>query len=75
MKEERNISFKIMVGKSEEIVCWQTQGRGFLIHSSVSLFFLGFVVKQFCSDSMKVFIDQLHDGVRGVDGQYFQVKL
>ncbi|KAM2985685.1 hypothetical protein FF2_006055 [Malus domestica] len=73
LTEEDNISIKLIISKSKNIVCYAEAGEDF-----VNLLFsfltppLGFVAKQIQDGSLKGCIDQLYRSVQDLDAQYLK---
>ncbi|XP_068339721.1 uncharacterized protein [Pyrus communis] len=73
LTEEDNISIKLIVCKSKNIVCYAEAGEDFvnLLFSFLTLP-LGFVAKQMQDGSLKGCIDQLYRSVQDLDEQYLK---
>ncbi|XP_068339148.1 uncharacterized protein [Pyrus communis] len=73
LTEEDNISIKLIVCKSKNIVCYAEAGEDFvnLLFSFLTLP-LGFVSKQMQDGSLKGCIDQLYRSVQDLDEQYLK---
>ncbi|XP_068339144.1 uncharacterized protein [Pyrus communis] len=73
LTEEDNISIKLIISKSKNIVCYAEAGEDFvnLLFSFLTLP-LGFVAKQIQDGSLKGCIDQLHRSVQNLDAQYLK---
>ncbi|CAN6696073.1 unnamed protein product [Malus baccata var. baccata] len=73
LMEEDNISIKLIISKSKNIVCYAEAGEDFvnLLFSFLTLP-LGFVTKQIQDGSLKGCIDQLYWSVQDLDAQYLK---
>ncbi|KAB2607033.1 hypothetical protein D8674_006750 [Pyrus ussuriensis x Pyrus communis] len=71
LTEEDNISIKLIISKSKNIVCYAEAGEDFvnLLFSFLTLP-LGFVAKQIQDGSLKGCIDHLYRSVQDLDAQY-----
>ncbi|XP_068339815.1 uncharacterized protein [Pyrus communis] len=73
LTEEDNISIKLIISKSKNIVCYAEAGEDFvnLLFSFLTLP-LGFVAKQIQDGSLKGCIDQLYRSVQDLDAQHLK---
>ncbi|KAM1341698.1 hypothetical protein EV1_006190 [Malus domestica] len=73
LTEEDNISIKLIISKSKNIVCYAEAGEDFvnLLFSFLTLP-LGFVAKQIQDGSLKGCIDQVYRSVQDLDAQYLK---
>ncbi|KAM5583402.1 hypothetical protein ABKV19_003348 [Rosa sericea] len=75
MNEEGNISLKLMVSKSQKIVCYAEAGEDFvnLLFSFLTVP-LGFIIKQIqdSSSSLKGSNEQLYKSVQDLDDEFFK---
>ncbi|CAN6696079.1 unnamed protein product [Malus baccata var. baccata] len=71
--EEDNVSIKLIISKSKNIVCYAEAGEDFvnLLFSFLTLP-LGFVTKQIQDGSLKGCIDQLYWSVQDLNAQYLK---